>query len=80
LSILKTASKDSNSGLQINFFRESENYWAKSALTFWKQLSGSGSTDWTDALQQMKSTRNEGNNHPLICSWQFSDLEMLIPS
>jgi hypothetical protein len=61
---LKNAFKDSNSGLQMNFFRESEKFWAKSALTLWKQFSGSGSTDWTDVLQhcsiaalrQMEST------------------------
>jgi hypothetical protein len=44
-------SKDGNSGLQINFFRASEKFWTKSALTLWKRFSGSGSTDWTHALQ-----------------------------
>jgi hypothetical protein len=51
LAISKTASKDSNSGLQMNFFQESEKFWTKLALKHWKRFSGSGSTDWTDALQ-----------------------------
>jgi hypothetical protein len=51
LGISKTASKDSNSGLQMKFFRESEKFWTKSRLTLWKRFSGSGSTDWTDALE-----------------------------
>jgi hypothetical protein len=33
-------SKDSNSGLQMHFFRESENLWTKSALTLLKRFSG----------------------------------------
>jgi hypothetical protein len=51
LGYLKTASEDSNSGLQMNFFRESEKFWTKSVLTLWKRVSGSGSTNWTNALQ-----------------------------
>jgi hypothetical protein len=62
LGISKIASKDSNSGMRMNFFQESEKFWTKSALTLWKRFSGSGSTDWTDALQQMESTWNEANN------------------
>jgi hypothetical protein len=80
-------SKDSNSGLQMNFFRESENFWTKSALALWKRFSGNGSVDCINrldrciaALQQMESTWNEVNNSPLSYSWQRSDLEMLIPS
>jgi hypothetical protein len=65
LGISTTASKDSNSSLQIKFFRESDKFWTKSALTLWKRFSGSGSTDWTDALQQMERTGNEVNNDPL---------------
>jgi hypothetical protein len=49
--ISKTTSKDSNSNLQMNFFRESKKFWTKSALEFWTRFSGSESTDWTDALQ-----------------------------
>jgi hypothetical protein len=49
--ISKIASKDGNSGLPMNFFRESEKFRTKAALTFWKRFSGSGSTDWADALQ-----------------------------
>jgi hypothetical protein len=77
-------SKDSNSGLQMNFFRESEKFWKNSTLTFCKRFSGS---DWINrldlciaALQQMESTWNEVDNGPLSYSWQGSDLEMLIPS
>jgi hypothetical protein len=51
LDISKTTFKDKNSGLQMNIFQESEKFWTKSALTLWKRFSGSGSTDWTDALQ-----------------------------
>jgi hypothetical protein len=40
----------------------------------------SGSTDWTDALQQMENARNEVNNSLLNYSWQRSDLDMLIQS
>jgi hypothetical protein len=50
LGISKTTSKDSNSGLQMNFLRKSERFWTKSGLTLWKEFSGSGSTDWIDAL------------------------------
>jgi hypothetical protein len=49
--ISKIASKDSNSGLQMNFFRESEKFSTKSVLTLSQRFSGNGSTDWTDALQ-----------------------------
>jgi hypothetical protein len=65
LAVSKTASKDSNSSLQMNFFCESEKFWTKSALAVWKPFSGSGSTDRTDALRQMESTWNEANNGPL---------------
>jgi hypothetical protein len=51
VGISKPISKESNSGLQINFVQESEKFWTKSALTFLKRFFGSGSTDWTDALQ-----------------------------
>jgi hypothetical protein len=51
LGISKTAFKDKNSGLQMNFFRESEKFWTKSTLTLWKRVSGSGSTDRTNVLQ-----------------------------
>jgi hypothetical protein len=64
----------------MNFFRESEKVWTKSALTLWKRFSGSGSTDWTHASQQTESTENEVNNGPSSYSLQRSDLEMLIPS
>jgi hypothetical protein len=50
LSIFKIASKDSNSGAQMNFFREAEKFWTKSALTLWKQFSGSGSTDYIGSM------------------------------
>jgi hypothetical protein len=80
LDISQTASKDVNSGLQMNFFREPEKFWTKSALTLWKRFSESGSTDWTHALQQTESRENEVNNGPSSYSLQRSDLEMLIPS
>jgi hypothetical protein len=54
LDISKIASKDRNSGLQMNFFRESEKFWMKSTLTLWKQFFRSESInklDWTNALQ-----------------------------
>jgi hypothetical protein len=75
----KTAFKDSNSSLQMNFFQEPEKFWTKSALIHGKRFSGTGSTDWTDALKQMKMTLNEVNNGLLSYSWQESDLEMRIP-
>jgi hypothetical protein len=71
-------SKDSDSGLHMNFFREPEKFWTKSALALWKPFSGSGSTYWTNALRQIESTRNEIGNGPLSYSYQGSDLEMLI--
>jgi hypothetical protein len=43
LGISKIASKDSNSGLHMNFFQELQKFWTKSALTLWNRLSGSGS-------------------------------------
>jgi hypothetical protein len=52
--ISKIASKDSYSGLQMNFFRESEKFWTKLALTPGKQFSGSESIDCTDALHCSK--------------------------
>jgi hypothetical protein len=48
--ISKSASEDSNSGLQMNFSRSPNKFWMKSVLTLWKRCSGSGSTDWTDAF------------------------------
>jgi hypothetical protein len=51
LGISKTASKSSNPGLQMNFFRESEKFWTNSAFTLWKRFSGRRSTNWTGALQ-----------------------------
>jgi hypothetical protein len=62
LGIAKAACKDSKWGLQMNFFRESENFWMKFELPLWKRFSGTGSTDWTDALQHMESTWNEVYN------------------
>jgi hypothetical protein len=46
LGISKIASKDNNSGLQMNFFRESEKFWTELVLALWKLFSGSGSTSW----------------------------------
>jgi hypothetical protein len=53
---LKTSlqSKDSNSGLQMKFSRESEKLWMKRALTLWKRFSGNeriNRLDWADAFQ-----------------------------
>jgi hypothetical protein len=45
LCISKTASKDSDSCLQMNCFRESEKFWTKSASILWTRFSGSGSAD-----------------------------------
>jgi hypothetical protein len=39
LVISKTTSKEYNSGLQMNFFRESGKLWTKSPLTLWKRWS-----------------------------------------
>jgi hypothetical protein len=58
VAISKRTFKDSNSGLQMNFFRESGTFWAKSALTLWRRFSGSGSTNWTDALQHCSLAAN----------------------
>jgi hypothetical protein len=66
--------------LQMNFFRESEEFWTKSVLALWKRFSESGSRDWTDTLQQMENTWNEINTGPLNYFSQRSDLEMLISS
>jgi hypothetical protein len=51
LGILKPASKDNNSGLQMKFFGESEKFWTNSVLALWKRFSGNGSTDWAHELQ-----------------------------
>jgi hypothetical protein len=68
LNISIIASKDNNSGQHMNFFQKSEKFWTKSALTFWKRFSENESTDWTDALQQLKNTWNEINNGSLSYS------------
>jgi hypothetical protein len=49
LGISKTASKESNPGLQMKFFREYEKFWTKSALTLWKRFSGS---EWIKRLDR----------------------------
>jgi hypothetical protein len=45
LGLPKKVSEERNSGLKMNFFRESKKFWTKSALRLWKRFSGSGSTD-----------------------------------
>jgi hypothetical protein len=60
LGISKTASMDSNSCLQVNFFQEPEKFWTKSALTLWKRFSGTESTDWTDASQHCSKWKVRG--------------------
>jgi hypothetical protein len=66
LGISKTASKNSKSALQMNFFRESEKFSTKSALTQWKQFSGSEcinrlkSPIWPNILTVIHPIRNLG--------------------
>jgi hypothetical protein len=55
-SLSNTASKNNSSGLQINLSRDFQQFWTKATFILWNRISGSRSTDWTDALQQMEST------------------------
>jgi hypothetical protein len=53
----------------MNFFRDSDTFWAKSRLALWKWFSGSEWINKLDrciaALQQIESTWKEVNNGPL---------------
>jgi hypothetical protein len=71
----KFASKDTNARLQMNFVRESGNLWTKSASTLWKPFSGSESTDWDDAWQQMESARN-GMKETMVRSVNFDSAQI----
>jgi hypothetical protein len=67
LGISKIASKESNSGLQMNFFGECEKFWAKSALTFGNGFPRvSGSTDWTAALQHCGKQKAQGVKQTIV--------------
>jgi hypothetical protein len=66
LGISKVVSKDSNSRLQMNFFRESEKFWTKSALALWKRFSESESTDWTNAFQHFSKWKVLGMKETMV--------------
>jgi hypothetical protein len=72
LEISKAASEDSNSGLQMNFFRESEKIWTKSALTLLKPFFGSGSAEWTDALQYCRKWKVHAMKQTMV-HWVILD-------
>jgi hypothetical protein len=65
LSISKTASKDSNSSMKMNFFQESEKFRMESTFSLWKWFFRIESTYWTEILQQLESTWNKAYNDSL---------------